>query len=196
MRTIKPWFFLAVCLLIGALFALPAIASGLVPCGGPQQEDCTVCHLFKMTKEILYYSLSLTFLISSLIFILCGLNLMANRGNVRVVAKVRQVMGVTAVGLIIVFSGWVAVNTYFVSAGAAEWDGYSLNRDWWKINAKCEKNDSDLIFCGDGIVQPENNEDCDPKETIDDCQKRTGNTVDECDQLISNCDTEQCVAVP
>jgi len=193
MKTIKTWFSVAACGLIAASFAFSVAASGLVPCGGPGQEDCTVCHLFKLTKDGLYFSLGLTFFIASLIFIICGLNLMTNRGNVQGAVKTKKIMGATAFGLIMIFAGWVGVNTYFISAGAAEWNGYSLTRDWWKISTKCDKLATDLVLCGDGVVQRET-ESCDPKETVAGCQGRTGYTPEMCDELISNCDAEKCIS--
>ncbi len=189
----KSSFLTAVCGLLALAFAGSVAASGFVPCGGPGQGECTICHLFLLTKDVLYYTLALTLSISALIFILCGLNLMANRGNAKVASKVKTVMGVTALGLIIIFAGWVGVNTYFISAGAAEWDGYSLTKGWWKISMDCDKPADTQAICGDGVVQRET-ESCEPMETIDGCQGRTGFTKETCGELISNCDPKTCVS--
>lgn len=172
-------------------YGLPVFAA-LVPCGGPGQADCTVCHLFLLTKDVLYYAMALTLLVSSAIFIFCGFNMIANRGNVKTSVKTKKLMWATTIGLVIIFSGWVVVNTYFISAGAAEWNGYSLSQDWWKISTKCDKPKAGEQTCGDGVVQEENKETCDPKETIDDCQSRTGFSKEGCDKMISGCNPDKC----
>lgn len=180
--------------LAAALFFMVAervSAAALVPCGGPGQAACTICHFFLLTKEVLYYALSFVASIAALIFIICGVNMYVNRGNIRAVAASKTAIWITIMGLLIIFAGWAGINTYFVSAGAAEWNGYSLTHDWWKISAKCGLNVQTEVLCGDGTVQAET-EDCDPKETITDCQARTGYSKETCNEVISNCDQILC----
>jgi hypothetical protein len=175
------------------LSARKVFAEGLVSCGGPGQAACTICHFFALTQQVLYYILTFAGSIAALIFICCGLNMIVNRGNVRAISTSKTIMLVATIGLLIIFTGWVGINTYFISAGAAEWDGYSLTRDWWKISVKCGLVEQERTFCGDGIVQ-RGTESCDPKETIENCQARSGYTQKTCDEVIVNCDPTKCMS--
>ena len=117
-----------------------AYADGLVPCGGPGQPACTICHFFLLTQQALRYALVIVPIAAALVLVACGFNLMINRGNPGATSKTRFVMLTVIAGLLMVFAGWVAVNSYFASAGAADWNGYSLTHDWWKINSERSAN--------------------------------------------------------
>ena len=163
-------------------------ADGLVPCGGPGQPACTICHFFLLTQQALRYALVIVPIAAALVLVACGFNLMINRGNPGATSKTRFVMLTVIAGLLMVFAGWVAVNSYFASAGAADWNGYSLTHDWWKINSKCAAPAKDSEYCGDGLVTGE--EQCDPEESIAACQGRTGNTKDMCQTITTKCSAD------
>lgn len=67
-------------------------------------------------------------------------------------------------------------------------------KDCEDIISRCDKNCNleAKMGCGDGEVQPDNNEECDPKETVNDCRNRTKKTTVECQDLIGRCDADTC----
>ena len=188
----KNFFYAAILLLFSA--ASRVFADSLVPCGGPGQPACTICHFFLLTQQALRYTLVIVPIAAALVLVACGFSLMINRGNPGATSKTRFVMLTVIAGLLMVFGGWVAVNSYFASAGVAKWNGYSLTHDWWTIDAKCTALKNEPDYCGDGVVTGE--EQCDPEESVAACQGRTGFTEERC-QIIKNkcsadCTVEYC----
>jgi hypothetical protein len=58
------------------------------------------------------------------------------------------------------------------------------------VIARCDADSCELaakLKCGDGIVQAENDEECDPEESIDKCRERTGKSGQECQDLLNRC---------
>jgi hypothetical protein len=127
-------------------------AAGLVPCGGPGEMACDFCFLFSMVKKIIDFIL-LTIIppVAALIIILSGINLMANRNSPEAVNKTKKVLFSTFMGLAIIFSGWVVVNTALSAMKVAAWEG--SEGKWWKFTLTCENpgtgdyNDGDLEVC-------------------------------------------------
>jgi hypothetical protein len=133
-------------------------ASGLVPCGGPGEKECDLCFLFSMVKGVVDFSLfTLIPLAAVLIILLCGFNLMTNRGSAQTTAKTKKVLYATLIGLIIIFGGWVAVNTALTAMGATAWENSSGT--WWKFPLTCKSSfienpggEKDIEVCPDYLT--------------------------------------------
>ncbi|MDD5606729.1 MAG: hypothetical protein PHN37_02605 [Candidatus Pacebacteria bacterium] len=113
------------------------VSAGLVPCGGPGQDPCNICHLFVLANNIV------RFLLFNLLPILIPLMIVAG-GVVLIIAyvdpskgpeniqKARAIFKTVIIGTILVYTAWIIVNLFFQVLGIIEWRGF--NRDgWWHI---------------------------------------------------------------
>lgn len=183
--------------LVAAMFWATAVsAAGITPCGGPGQPACTICHFFVLIYRVLIYSLSLVSLIAGFILLGSGFALAVNQGNPASLKKTKKFIFVVIAGFAIIFLGWVLVNTFLLSFGIAEWDGFSLEKNWWKVKTTCPAPVKEKPICGDGLVQKENDEECDPEETIQNCQNRTGLSKESCGIVNARCQSGSCKIWP
>ena len=130
-------------------------AAGLVPCGGPGEKSCDLCFLFSMIKKVLDFTLAIVIpSIAALIILIGGFNLLANRGNPETIAKTKSVLLTAAIGLVIVFGGWVVVNTTLSALGVTAWEG--TEGKWWKFSLTCESpsayGEGDIEVCPGGLT--------------------------------------------
>lgn len=171
----------------GLLAFSPVFAAGLVPCGGPGQEPCNICFFFKMVEQATeFIAFTIVPLLTAAALLLAGCYILLSQGNPDALNKGRKVIYSGVIGFLIVFAGWVAVNTFFMAMGVTEWTG--LEKGWWKIKMSCGMPEKTAGGCGDGIVQ--HDEDCDPKETVVGCQNRIGSTAERCEEIIAKCDKD------
>jgi hypothetical protein len=126
-------------------------AAGLVPCGGPGEASCDLCFLFSLVKTAVDFIL-LTVIppVAALIIILSGINLMANRNSPETVNKTKKVLYSTFMGLAIIFTGWVVINTALSAMKVTAWEG--TEGKWWKFSLTCAGHDAgyedkDLEVC-------------------------------------------------
>lgn len=160
--------------------------AAFVPCGGPGQHSCTICDFFSMTAEITKYAvivlvpLAIVFLIVTVWLLYAG-----SLGDSSALGKARKILLTVVFGMLIVFAGWVSVNTFLASIGIADWNGAGLNQNWWKVSAKCAAIRESSGSCGDEILQ--NDEECEPKMTIEACQARYGWSKGKCESAKAGC---------
>ncbi len=169
-----------------SFLAFNTCQAALVPCGGPGQHACTICDLFTLTQTTLKYAVFV--LVPALIafwLVAAGMYYLGSQGDAKKLATAGKLIKATGFGTVILFTGWVFVNTFFAFLGIAEWNGLKLNESWWKISAKCGAMELAAESCGDGIVQ--DGEECEPNMSVADCQARSGFSVNECEKMISRC---------
>jgi hypothetical protein len=179
---------LAVLAFLAVFVLLPqwqaASAAGLVPCGGPDEPACNLCWFFLMARfAIDFIIFKVVTAVSALLLVIAGvLFLFATEDSGRYETGKNIIKGVIY-GYQIAAAGWVFINTFFMVIGVSEWSG--LKDGWWKVKVTCNKIEDVVLTCPDGKVTGK--EDCDPKETLMDCQSRTGYTVGDCKEMLSRC---------
>ncbi len=183
-------FFLVVILFLSG-FVVVAAADPLVPCGAPGQHSCTICDFFEMTRRVTNYIIFGVIPVLTAFFLLLGGGyLVWSKGDPGALVSAKNVITVAVIGFLVIFVGWVFVNTMFMALGIADWDGFKLNESWWKISTKCSQHDEISAECGDGIWQVK--EGCDPNMTVEACQARGGYSIAMCNEIIAHCDPLTC----
>ena len=128
------------------LFLIPiGVEAGLVPCGlridNPdthwnETTDCQICHLFIMLDIIIDFILIyIIFPIATLLIVIGGGMYMFSSGDSGKINQAKSILFSTIIGLVIIFSSWLLVNTFMTMIGVAEpaaLGGLNL-RNWWKI---------------------------------------------------------------
>jgi hypothetical protein len=98
-------------LLLMLLVALPLelqAAERLVPCDG---TDCSFCDLVVLGSRIINWFFGLVFVLFGVITFVAGFNLMTSGGNQTKLDDAKKKLSNAIIGLIIVFSAWLIVDT-------------------------------------------------------------------------------------
>jgi hypothetical protein len=172
---------------------LPVYSAGIVPCGGPGQPDCNICWFFVLMRQTLDFLLfeaatalaGFALAVAGVLFLFSGYNPGRYETAKAIVTNVFK-------GYLAMMAGWLFVNTFFMVIGVTEWSG--LKDGWWKVKVTCGMPEEGKFTCGDGLVTA--GEKCDPKETVADCQARTGNTMAGCEDIFSRCIEGTCELKP
>ena len=116
------------------LFLVPVFAQAdLVPCGGPNEPPCELCHLFVMLDTIIDFVLVyIVFPIATLLLVIGGGMYMFSAGDPGKIAQAKQILFSTIIGLVIIFSAWLVISTFMAAIGLADWVGPADG--WYKID--------------------------------------------------------------
>jgi hypothetical protein len=102
-------------LLIGFLFLLvsPVLAQGIVPCGldGTYANRCTLCHLIVGIKKIFDYGIKIIAVITLACATFAGVMYVVSSGNESTMESAKAFLRASLIGLAVVLSAWVIVNT-------------------------------------------------------------------------------------
>jgi len=97
--------------LSGLVRANLALAA-LVPCGGPTQSPCTLCHLWQLGSNIInFLTFSLAIPAAALLFVAAGVIFLVSGGNEYKLTKAKTIFTNTVIGLLIVFCSWLLIDT-------------------------------------------------------------------------------------
>ena len=120
--------------LIGGLF-LPsfALAQPLVHCTLTGETACTFCDLFVMFGNITnFLFIQIIPILAGLMIAVGGVYYLISRGEPEKLASAKKIFSSVAIGLLIAYSAWLIVNTFFLVVGINRWTGF--DGGWWQIN--------------------------------------------------------------
>jgi len=110
--------------------------AALVPCGGPGQPACQLCHLFVLIDNIIGYLFTYIVPPLALLFIVIGgISMITAGGNPEKVKEAQRIVTATVMGLAVIFLALMFLYTFLNIIGVATWTGLSSWRlgDWWGI---------------------------------------------------------------
>ena len=113
---------------MGVLAPVFASADGLVPCGGENEDPCTLCHLFVMLKRAIDFLIAppggIVFIIATLMLVAGGVMFLVSSGEPDKIATAKKTMTNAILGLIIIFSAWLFINLFYsvMGYGWGEWN--------------------------------------------------------------------------
>jgi len=88
------------------------ITDQIVPCGGSDQSDCTLCHLWNLVSNVInFISFNLAIPIATLLFVAAGIIFLTSAGSEDKVGLARKIFINTVIGLLIIFCSWLLVDT-------------------------------------------------------------------------------------
>ena len=107
--------------LTGARFARAGYITGpLVPC----DDNCTVCDFWHLGSNIInFITFNLALPVAGLLFIVAGVFFLIAGGREDMVAKAKVIFTNTFVGLVIIFSSWLLIDTLIKTIATAEFSG-------------------------------------------------------------------------
>lgn len=130
--------FLAVCSLFFSDTVLAA--DGLVPCGKSGQEMCTLCDLLKGFHGIIQYIMKISVVVALTTFTLAGSSYAISFGGQKEIELAKGAMKNAVIGLVIILTAWILVNTVFLILGANTNLGVSQASSWWQFECAAPNN--------------------------------------------------------
>jgi len=107
-------------------------AAGLVPCGGPGEDVCTLCHFFVMLDNIIDFLLfRVVPVLGALMIAIGGVMYIISQGKPEMLSRVKSLFTAIIIGLVIIYGAWLIVNLFLTTIGVAEWTGLGT---WWEIS--------------------------------------------------------------
>jgi hypothetical protein len=108
-----------------------AAQAQLVPCGGLNQPDCELCHIFVLFDNIVKFILqSVVPPVAGLMLIIAGIMFFAAAGDSAKTNKAKSIITSVVIGLLIVYGAYLLVSLFFMSIGVSEWAGF-LPSGWF-----------------------------------------------------------------
>ena len=117
----------------------PAPSGGLVPCdrmaddpstpGIDESKPCNLCSTFYMVKSSINFVLAdIAVPLGVLMLVICGLVYAFSSGNPQRISKAKIVLTNTIIGLVIIFTAWLAI------AAILQMAGYANIATWNQVN--------------------------------------------------------------
>ena len=121
-------FFLILVAALAYAAAVPsyANAAGLVPCGGPGEPDCNICHFVVLFKSLFdFLVLQVTLPLATVMFILGGIYFLMSGANPQWRVNAKNIIRAAVVGILIVFFSWnIVAEVILFLAGTSQPAGF------------------------------------------------------------------------
>ncbi|MCP6726929.1 MAG: hypothetical protein KJI69_02720 [Patescibacteria group bacterium] len=137
-------------ILILGLFLIPFQAdAGLVQCGLSEDivgtniiedQPCGFCNIFQLGHNVITFFLfpsgdlnggfAVVPSLAGLLLAVGGIYLLVGAGNPTLHEKGKKTLTSVVIGLLIVYTAWIFVNTFLAFLGVASWTGLG---SWWQI---------------------------------------------------------------
>jgi len=114
-------------LFIFILLPLPALAiceGPIVPCGREGTPPCTLCHIFALIDNVLRFIFTcLTPIAAVLMIVAGGFLLLVSGASPSLMNQAKSMLIAVGVGLLLILSSWLILNTFLTTIGLADWVG-------------------------------------------------------------------------
>ena len=101
--------------------------------GDPDWEGCQFCDIFVLGNNIMVYIMTcLAPIVIGLMLILGGFYVMISGVDPEKLKTGKSIITSAIIGLVVIFTSWVIINTFLSTMGIATWTGL---RTWWQF--KC-----------------------------------------------------------
>jgi len=97
------------------LFVKAQLGGPIVPCGGRDQNPCTLCDIFKMAKTIIDFLLIAIFLIATVIIVIGGIRILTSAGSPEHVDKGKKMITYSITGVLIALLSWIILAELFIA---------------------------------------------------------------------------------
>lgn len=95
------------------IFLLPSFseAAGLIPCGNPGENPCTLCDFFQMFYVLMKWGMSILFILAGVGIFISGIIYIISAGDPGMMTKAKGYLTMCIIGVVIVLCAWLIVNT-------------------------------------------------------------------------------------
>lgn len=92
--------------------------SELVTCGRAGQRMCTLCDFIAGLNNVIQYLMKISIGVGILAFTIAGVMYIVSAGDTKMIGRAKDTMKNAAIGFVIIFAGWVIINTVIQSLGS------------------------------------------------------------------------------
>lgn len=86
-------------------------AAGLVPCGGKDEDPCTLCHLFIGINNILTWMRNVLVAVGTFAIVGAGILYIVSAGSQQMMETAKTMIKQALIGVAVVLGSWLIVNT-------------------------------------------------------------------------------------
>jgi len=111
-----------VIILLAVLF-FPSLASAqdpLVPCGGPGQPECELCHLFEIFGRLVNFLRIAASALGIVVLLAASIILITSAGDPQKVDRAKKILFGTIIGLALIYLGWGIVRMLYEALGTVD----------------------------------------------------------------------------
>lgn len=113
--------YLLTLLIIFTLLVPTVVFAKLVPdCGGPGENDCTLCHFLLLIKNIIVLITEIAFAIAALFFVVGGITFLVSSGSPEKIEKAKKTITSAVIGIVIVLTSYLIVVSVIVALGGKQ----------------------------------------------------------------------------
>ena len=121
------------------VFQANADTNGLVPCGngeGVSFVECSICDLQVLAIKVMKWFITIAVVVATALFVNAGVLYVLSPSNPGNIAKAHHLFFATLIGMIVIFSAWMIVNTIMVvlyNDTFGVWNGIICQGSWYGI---------------------------------------------------------------
>jgi hypothetical protein len=104
-----------------------------VRCACIESGDCTATDFFYVVKNASQDIFGIAAAAALLMFIAGGFMLIISGGNQTYVDRGREILKAAVIGLVIIFTAWIIINTIIVMLTGGDTTGTIFGDDWYKL---------------------------------------------------------------
>lgn len=100
---------------------IPGVTEGtsdIIKCGRPGQDMCTLCDMISGMNNIIQYLMKISIGVALLAFSIGGVMYVVSAGDTGQINTAKSVMKNAAIGFVVIFAGWLIINTTIDYLGA------------------------------------------------------------------------------
>jgi hypothetical protein len=110
--------------------------SDIIKCGRAGQDMCTLCDLIKGMNLVIKYLMRIAIGVALLAMAIGGVMYIVSAGGSELIGQAKSTMKNAAIGFVIIFAGWLIINTTITYLGTApgmgieitSWGEFDCNR--------------------------------------------------------------------
>lgn len=106
----RKWFLGAFFLVIATFGPNISQGAGLVPCGGPDEEPCQMCHVADLVNGGVDWLVTVLTLLLTLVIAYAGFLLVTSAGNTSAMEKAKSMFTNSIIGFAIVLAAWLLID--------------------------------------------------------------------------------------
>jgi hypothetical protein len=108
-------FILIISGLVLPMFVRASILSGpIVPCGG-EGDECTLCDIFVMAKNVIDFFMLIIFFVAGLFIVIGGIRMLTSAGSPEHVDRGKRMITYAVTGVIIALVSWILLAELFIA---------------------------------------------------------------------------------
>ncbi len=97
---------------LGFCSAFSVKAAGLVPCGGPEEPACQICHLWQLFSNVINFMIfKLALPVGVLMIVVAGLMYLISSGEEKRIQLAKSIIFNVLIGVVLIMSAWLIVDT-------------------------------------------------------------------------------------